>query len=189
MDTSSSPVEIAVIGSARIGPGDPRHADAVRLGSALAQAGWTVMTGGYGGLMGATASGAAASGGHTVGLPMSAWDHLAPDPHHVELRWSEDYAERMRHLLAATVVVALPGGVGTLAEASSVWAAVQTEPGSAALILVGEGWRRLRDAFGAELVIDAADLQLAHTVSTVDEVVPLVERLLADPDVTLSARG
>ena len=101
-----------------------------------------------------------------------------------------DYAERMRHLLAADGRRRAarrgrdPGRGGARSGQRS-----QTEPGSAALILVGEGWRRLRDAFGAELVIDAADLQLAHTVSTVDEVVPLVERLLADPDVTLSARG
>ena len=70
VDTSSSPVEVAVIGSARIGPDDARHDDAVRLGAALADAGWTVMTGGYGGLMGATASGAAARGGTQSGLPM-----------------------------------------------------------------------------------------------------------------------
>lgn len=182
-------IEVAVIGSARIGPDDERHADAVRLGRALAEQGWTVVTGGYGGLMGATASGAAAAGGHTVGLPMRAWEHLTPQADHAELRWSKDYAERLRHLLAATVVVALPGGVGTLAEASSVWAAIQTEPGSAALVLVGERWRRLVDAFGAELLIGAADLALAHTVASVDDVVPMVRELLAHPDASLQARG
>ena len=46
-------VEVAVLGSARIGPGDPRHHDAQRLGGLLAAQGWTVVTGGYGGLMAA----------------------------------------------------------------------------------------------------------------------------------------
>jgi uncharacterized protein (TIGR00730 family) len=187
--TSSSPVEIAVIGSARIGAGDPRHDDAVRLGGALAAEGWTVMTGGYGGLMGAVASGAAAQGGHTVGLPMRAWEHLQPDTNHVELRWSEDYAERMRHLLSARVVVALPGGVGTLAEASAVWAAAQTEPGSAGLVVVGAGWARLLEAFARELVVDPADLGLAHVARQVDDVVPVVRHLVDNPAPTLSARG
>jgi hypothetical protein len=182
-------VEVAVIGSARIGPEDPRYADAQRLGAALAGQGWVVMTGGYGGLMGAAASGAAAAGGQTVGLPMRAWSHLTPHQDHTELRWSEDYAERMRHLLAATAVVALPGGVGTLAEASSVWAAVQTEPGAASLVLVGDPWRRLVDAFGTELVVGPADLALAHTVATVDDVVPAVRALLSRPDAQLQARG
>ncbi len=199
MATSSSPadrtgtapvaVEVAVIGSARIGPEDGRYADAVRLGAALAGAGWTVVTGGYGGLMGAAASGAAGAGGHTVGLPMRAWDHLTPHADHAELRWSADYAERMRHLLGATAVVALPGGVGTLAEASAVWAAVQTEPGAASLVLVGDGWRRLVDAFGAELVVGPADLALAHTVATIDDVVPAVRGLLDRPDAQLRAHG
>jgi predicted Rossmann-fold nucleotide-binding protein len=147
------------------------------------------MTGGYGGLMGATAAGAASRGGHTVGLPMRAWTHLEPDAHHAELRWSDDYAERMRHLLQADVVVALPGGVGTLAEASAVWAAVQTEPGSANLVLVGAGWGRLVQAFTEDLVIDAADVALAHHVPSVDDVVTMVAGLLERPDESLSARG
>jgi predicted Rossmann-fold nucleotide-binding protein len=86
-------------------------------------------------------------------------------------------------------VVALPGGVGTLAEATAVWAAAQTEPGSAALIVVGTGWRRLLDAFTAELVIDSADIGLAHSVSGVDDVAAQVRRLLEHPDAQLSARG
>jgi predicted Rossmann-fold nucleotide-binding protein len=64
--TSSSPVdpapgtvEVGVLGSARIDPGDPRHDDARQLGRLLAEQGWTVVTGGYGGLMAATATGPA----------------------------------------------------------------------------------------------------------------------------------
>ena len=75
-------VEVAVIGSARLGPDDQAYRDAGRLGRALAGEGWTVVTGGYGGLMGATAQGAADAGGHTVGLPMSAWTHLTPHASH-----------------------------------------------------------------------------------------------------------
>jgi uncharacterized protein (TIGR00730 family) len=199
VDTSSSPadtpqagsatVEVAVIGSARIDPGDPRHEAAIRLGAALASEGWTVMTGGYGGLMGAAAEGAASRDGHTVGLPMRAWEHLTPHPSHAELRWSDDYSERMSHLLRADVVVALPGGVGTLAEASAVWAAVQTEPGSASLVVVGPGWGRLLEAFVADLVIDPADVALAHQVPAVEDVVAMVRSLLERPDQPLSARG
>jgi uncharacterized protein (TIGR00730 family) len=203
VDTSSSPaevpaaavaaapaaVEVAVIGSARIDPGDPRHDAAIRLGAALAAEGWTVMTGGYGGLMGATAEGAVSNGGHTVGLPMRAWEHLTPHPGNTELRWSDDYSERMRHLLQADVVVALPGGVGTLAEASAVWAAVQTEPGSAALVVVGAGWGRLLEAFAADLVIDPDDVALAHQVPAVEDVAAMVRILLERPDQALSARG
>ena len=39
---------VGVLGSARIPPGDARYERAVRLGGALASAGYTVVTGGYG---------------------------------------------------------------------------------------------------------------------------------------------
>jgi uncharacterized protein (TIGR00730 family) len=195
--TSSSPadatagraVEVAVIGSARIGPGDPRYADAERLGRALAAEGWTVVTGGYGGLMGATSAGAAAAGGHTVGLPMSVWKHLAPHESNAELRWAEDYAARLRYLMAADVVVALHGGIGTLSEAAMVWAAAQTEPDAAQLVLVGDAWRGVRDAIGTGLVVDSDDLALARCVATVDEVVDSVRQALRRSSTARGARG
>jgi len=194
--TSSSPAErvpaeIAVLGSARIGPDDRRHGAARRLGRLLAEQGWTVVTGGYGGLMAATSSGAAEAGGRTVGLPMSPWAHLTPHPSHAELRWSDDYAQRLAFLLATRVAIALPGGIGTLAEASAVWAAAQTEPGTARLVLVGSSWRRLTGAFARELVVDERDLGLPVLADEIDDVIPAVRRLLdaPAPKPPLGARG
>ncbi|MGN6793703.1 MAG: LOG family protein [Streptosporangiaceae bacterium] len=194
MATSSSqaepaPVEIAVLGSARIGPGDPRHDDAQRLGALLAAQGWTVVTGGYGGLMAAVARGASAAGGRTIGLPMREWRHLTPDAGCAELRWSASYAERLGHLLATRVAIALPGGVGTLAEGSAVWAAAQTEPGAAQLVLVGPAWGALMDAFARELVIGPQDLALPVVVKEMAAVIPAVQRLLETPAAALGARG
>jgi uncharacterized protein (TIGR00725 family) len=185
----ATPVEIAVLGSARIGPGDPRHADASRLGSLLANRGWTVLTGGYGGLMAAVTRGAAEAGGLAVGLPMRAWTHLTPDDSCAELRWSTSYAQRFGYLLSARVAIALAGGIGTLAEAAAVWAAAQTEPGAAQLVLAGPAWRRLVGAFASELVIGEHDLALPVLVDEIDEVIPAVQRLLDRPAAALGARG
>jgi uncharacterized protein (TIGR00730 family) len=184
-----SHIEVAVIGSARIAHDDPRYADAERLGRAIAAEGWTLVTGGYGGLMGAAAEGAVAGGGRAVGLPMSAWHHLTPHASNAELRWSRDYAERLNHLLAADVVVALPGGVGTLSEASLVWAAAQTEVDTAALVVVGDGWADLLRAFGARLLIDDRDLAIARWAATVDDVVGLSRAAIAEPKRRRAARG
>jgi uncharacterized protein (TIGR00730 family) len=183
------PVEVAVIGSARLGPGDPRFADAERLGRALAAEHWVVVTGGYGGLMGAASAGAAAAGGHTVGLPMTGWKHLAPHESNAELRWAADYAERLRLLLAADAVVALPGGIGTLSEAAIVWAAAQTEPAASHLLLVGDAWRELHAVIGTGLVVDGGDLALAQCVTGVDDVVPAVRAALSQPRPARGARG
>jgi len=184
-----TPVEVAVLGSARIGPGDARHDDAQRLGRLLAEQGWTVVTGGYGGLMAAASGGAAAAGGRTVGLPMSPWAHLTPHPSNAELRWSDDYPQRLGFLLRTRVAIGLPGGVGTLAEAAAVWAAAQTEPGTARLVLAGPSWRRLLGAFAAELVVDAQDLALPVIVDDVDAAIPAVRSLLEAPTPALGARG
>jgi uncharacterized protein (TIGR00730 family) len=183
------PAEVAVLGSARIGPGEPWHDAARRLGCLLAEQGWTVVTGGYGGLMAAASGGAAAAGGHTVGLPMSAWQHLTPDPSHAELRWSDDYAQRLAFLLATRVAIALPGGIGTLAEAAAVWAAAQTEPGTARLVLAGGPWRRLVAAFGDQLIVDENDLALPVIVEEIEAVIPAVQRLIDAPTPPLGARG
>jgi uncharacterized protein (TIGR00730 family) len=178
-----------VLGSARITSGDRRHDDARLLGGLLAGQGWTVVTGGYGGLMGAIASGAAAAGGRAVGLPMTPWAHLTPDPSNAELRWSDDYPQRLAFLLRTRVAIAMPGGMGTLAEATAVWAAAQTEPGTARLVLVGPSWRRLIGAFASELVVDGRDLAVPVLVDDVEAVIPAVRGLLAAPARPLGARG
>ena len=178
-----------MLGSARIAPGDPRHDGALRLGGLMAGQGWTVVTGGYGGLMAAVARGAAAAGGRTVGLPMRAWDHLTPDPSCAELRWSTSYAQRLGFLLSARVAVALSGGIGTLAEAAAVWAAAQTEPDAAQLVLVGPAWRRLVYVFAEELVVGEQDLSLPAVVDEIEAVIPAVRRLMDSPATAPGARG
>lgn len=193
MATSSSPAEtpptVAVLGSASIGEDDQRWQDARALGAALAGRGWIVLTGGYGGLMGAVADGARAAGAHTVGVPMTAWGHLTPHTANAELRWSASYAERIGHLLAADVAVALPGGVGTLAEAAMIWAAAQTEPDAARLVVVGDAWRELLDLLGRTFVIAADDLTIPARAGKVGDIIDAVEHALLHPRRHAGARG
>jgi uncharacterized protein (TIGR00725 family) len=180
---------VAVLGSARLGADDPRWHEARALGAALGAAGWTVMTGGYGGLMAATAQGAAESGATVIGLPMTSWVGLEPSSYVSELRWSADYAERLSHILGADVVIALPGGIGTLAEATVVWSALQTEPGAARLVLYGSAWDRLVQQFGAELVVGLDDLGLARVALDVDQAVAMTEAAYQDTTATAGPRG
>jgi predicted Rossmann-fold nucleotide-binding protein len=181
---------IAVVGSARLEAPDPRWEQARELGAALGAKGWRVATGGYGGLMAAAARGAHEAGAGVVGLPMRGWAGLDPSPWCDELRWADDYSERLRHLLDCTAVVALDGGVGTLAETAMVWAALQTEPGAARLVLLGGTWSRLLPAFGEALVADAADLALPAVATTTGHAVELLEAMLSGaPAAALGPRG
>jgi uncharacterized protein (TIGR00730 family) len=162
--------EVAVLGSARIEPPDPRWDQARVLGGLLAQAGFTVVTGGYGGLMSAVSQGVSEGGGRVVGLPMRHWDKLEPNRWNAELRWSDGYGARLDHLLRCSAVVALPGGVGTLSEVSVIWAAAQTEATPLSIVLLGHGWPPLIKAIGENLVVGAKDLELLRIATSPEEV-------------------
>jgi uncharacterized protein (TIGR00725 family) len=151
---------VAVLGSARLAPGDPAWDVAAEVGRRLAEAGATVVTGGYGGLMAAAGRAAAAAGGNVIGLPMRGWDTLTPDAHLTELRWVASYAERLSEVLACDAVIACDGGVGTLSELAVAWAAAQTEPAAPRIVTVGERWQTLLDVLAGGLVIDDRDLAL-----------------------------
>jgi predicted Rossmann-fold nucleotide-binding protein len=175
--TSSSPAErpvVAVLGSARLTEGDPRYATAAAVGTALAGEGWTVMTGGYGGLMQAAGAAAAAAGAQVIGLPMRGWTALTPGPWSTQVRWCETYAERLGHLLACDAVVALDGGIGTLSELSVVWAAAQTEDSAPAVVAVGPAWRTLLATVRDRLVVGDEDLALVTVVDGADDVAAAV---------------
>ena len=161
-----SALTVGVIGSARLEPPDPRCALAEQTGAAIAARGWTMITGGYGGLMEVASRAAAEAGGKVIGLPMRGWANLTPNKWNNELRWSTTYAERLAHLLAADAVVVLDGGIGTLSEAATVWAALQTAPDAAALVFLGTGWEPVLQAFTTHLVID--DRDLAHVTICTD---------------------
>jgi uncharacterized protein (TIGR00725 family) len=173
-DDGAEPFVVGVLGSARLGDDDPRYHRGVEVGAAIAGEGWAVMTGGYGGLMAAAASGAAREGGHVIGLPMRGWQALTPSTFVDELRWCDTYQERIGHLLSCDAVVGLDGGIGTLAELTVVWAAAQTEPDAPAVVTVGSAWRKVLDVVGERMVVGEEDLRLVTSVEEAAEVVGAV---------------
>jgi uncharacterized protein (TIGR00730 family) len=166
---------VTVIGSAQIGEDDPRWRGAFDLGRSLAEAQWTVVTGGYRGLMAAAARGAKSVGGDTIGLPISSWTDLAPDESHDELWWCENFASRVTHILSTKAVVVLDGGVGTLSELAMVWSTAQTENTAPLLFLVGEVWHVLYPILIDTLLVSGDDAQVPVVVSTNDDVLRHLE--------------
>jgi uncharacterized protein (TIGR00730 family) len=143
---------ISVFGSARPVPGDSDYNDAMRLGSLLARAGYTVLTGGYMGTMEAVSRGAAEVGGHVVGITCDELETWRP-VHHNHWVMEEKRFPRLRERLLALIdeceaALALPGGPGTLAEVSMMWNHLLTGSISARpLILIGPSWKNAFDAF------------------------------------------
>lgn len=98
-------------------PAEERLAEEV--GMALARAGFTLLHGGYNGLMEAAARGAAAHGGTVTAVTLAdkhaEWGDF--NPHVTGEVLLPDLGARLNHYLeAADLVVAMGGGVGTLHE-------------------------------------------------------------------------
>ena len=107
-----------IIGVMGGGHADPRQIEmAFRLGQLIAAEGWVLLNGGrQAGIMDASARGARAMGGITVGiLPDEDTRHLSP---HIQIPILTGMGSGRNYINALTshVMVACPGGVGTLSE-------------------------------------------------------------------------
>jgi len=111
---------VTIFGSSRPSRGDPAYVRAERLGLAIAERGWVVCNGGYGGTMAASAQGARRGGGATIGVTCALYG-TPPNPfitHHEE---AVDLFARLGRLLElGDAYVILPGGSGTLLELALV---------------------------------------------------------------------
>ena len=155
---------VAVYGSARIGSDDPRFAAARALGGALAQAGLTVATGGYQGVMAAISRGAHDAGGEVIGYTVSSWDGLPANEWVTREVDSADLFERLRLFSKADLMIALDGGIGTLTEVAVSWNLLQVGSSAQPLLMVGDEWVELVDFVARRLVVAKEDLALVRTL-------------------------
>jgi uncharacterized protein (TIGR00730 family) len=141
-------MNITVFCSSQPKPGDPNYAQAMRLGQLIAASGHTVLTGGYIGSMEAVSRGAAEAGGHVVGITcdeIECWRPVKANPWVQEERRFATIRQRLFTLIeSCDAALALPGGVGTLAEVTVMWNHMQTEALSPRpLVLIGPGWQEV----------------------------------------------
>lgn len=145
-------MRVTVFGGSQPKPGDLAYTRALYLGQLIGGAGYTVLTGGYIGTMEAISRGAAEAGGHVVGVTcdeIEAWRPVSPNPWiQEEIRYSTIRQRLFGLIEDCDAAVALPGGIGTLAEVAEMWSHLQTGAISARpLILVGNEWQITMDRF------------------------------------------
>jgi len=164
---------VAVFGGGAPQPGSPAYIEAQQLGRLLAQAGYSVLNGGYSGTMEAVSRGANEAGGHVIAVtsqvfsvPVNGWFH--------EEVSTIDLFERLRHIIEpADAYIVLRGGMGTLAELAVVWNLAKlgsTKP----IILVGDAWRSVFESIRAELYVSEGEL---HHFQFVDDPAEACEAL------------
>lgn len=173
---------VAVFGSSEPTNGDELYDLALRLGRSLAEAGYPVITGGYGGVMEAASRGAMEAGGHTLGVLCKTFSLREPNRYLAESFTAPDLYERTRALIERSgAFVVLRGKAGTLAELSFLWAlhragCLDRQP----VILLGECWQALVGHLADGGFLDRAQIELTHVARAPEEVIHLLEASAPD---------
>ncbi len=176
------PRAVTVFGSARTPSDHPEYELGRRLGTALAEAGFAVITGGGPGTMEAVNRGCSEAGGLSVGLGielpfeqgMNQWIDLG-----VNFRYF--FVRKTMFVKYAQAFVCLPGGFGTLDEMFEAMTLVQTKKVTKfPVVLLGtEYWGGLYDWLADTAhrggKINDKDLELLHLTDDVDEAVKVVQ--------------
>ena len=175
-------MKISVFGGSQPKVGDTAYEDAYMLGMLLANAGHTVMTGGYIGTMEAVSRGAFEAGGPVIGVTCNEienWRAVKPNDW-VKEEWRRDtLLERLQLLvIECQAGIALPGGPGTLTEIALMWnlMIVESVP-RRPLVLVGSGWQSVFDQFYSQqdVYIQEKQRELLQFVDDVKTAVKILE--------------
>ena len=110
----------------------------------LADAGFTICTGGYLGVMEAASRGAHERGGRVLGIVMNQFK-AEPNRYLTDKVATPHFYERLQRLITRSVgFIAIRGGMGTVTELSLVWNKMQTRViGPRPLVLLATVGRRL----------------------------------------------
>jgi len=175
---------VTVFGSARFNEGHPYYALAREAGSLLAQAGFTVMTGGGPGIMEAANRGAKEAGGRSVGCNIELPLEQKPNPYlDLMVSFHHFFVRKVMLVKYSYAFLAMPGGFGTLDEIFEAATLIQTAKiEDFPLILVGaDYWQPLLDSLRerllAEGAISATDLSILQITDSVPQAVARVREI------------
>jgi uncharacterized protein (TIGR00730 family) len=172
---------VSVFGSARTPRDHPDYDLGLRVGRALSEAGYAVITGGGPGVMEAANRGACAAGGVSVGLGielpfeqgMNSWVDLG-----VNFRYF--FARKTMFVKYARGFIVLPGGFGTFDELFEALCLVQTQKVTRfPIVLMGSSYwggllAWLRDVVAPHGAVSGPDLDLVQVTDDVDEAVGII---------------
>jgi uncharacterized protein (TIGR00730 family) len=167
---------VTIFGGSKCEESDPEYAQARRVGELLAQAGFTICTGGYLGVMEAASRGARECGGRVLGIVMNQFQH-EPNRFLTDKVATPHFYERLQRLITRSVgFIALRGGMGTVTELSLVWNKIQTRViGPRPLVLLGDCWRPVVDQWQRYLAVSDLDVAALDFAMTPEEAVEIIK--------------
>jgi uncharacterized protein (TIGR00730 family) len=169
---------VTVFGSARFKEDHPYYALARRAGAALADAGFTVMTGGGPGIMEAANRGAREAGGRSVGCNIELPHEQSANPYlDVMVDFRYFFVRKVMLVKYSYAFVVMPGGFGTYDEVFEALTLIQTgKIRNFPVVLIGSDyWRPLIDTLSGTLLregaISAADLDYITVLDSPEDAV------------------
>jgi len=174
---------VSIFGSARASADSRHYRDGQAIAAGLSREGFTVITGGGGGIMEAGNRGAAEAGGKSVGLNIELPHEQLPNEYiNMLISFHYFFVRKVMFLKYARAFVIMPGGFGTLDELFEALTLIQTQRVSPfPVVLFGSDYWGplldwLRDKTLQHGYISPEDLALAQVTDDVEEVVRIVKR-------------
>lgn len=167
---------VTIFGGAKCGESDAEYAQARRVGELLADAGYTICTGGYLGVMEAASRGAHERGGRVLGITMNQFK-AEPNRFLTDKVATAHFYERLQLLITRSVgFIAIRGGMGTVTELSLVWNKIQTRViGPRPLVLLGECWPPIVREWQKHLVVSDKDVALLDFADSPEEAIAIIK--------------
>lgn len=190
---------VTIFGSARLTAQSSAYATAHRVGMALGQNGFTVMTGGGPGLMEAASRGARESGSKCIACRIRlSFEQGRNDYIDRSVSFRYFFVRKVMLIRHSCALIVLPGGLGTLDELFEVFTLVQTQKIPAMpLVFIGRDyWQPLFDVVkwmvtAGTINVDEMD-RITSLMLVTDDVDEMIEHLrantnyLANSSVTVS---
>ncbi|HKO59627.1 MAG TPA: LOG family protein [Pyrinomonadaceae bacterium] len=166
---------VTIFGGAKCGEQDVEYMQARRVGELLADAGYTICTGGYLGVMEGASRGAHERGGRVLGITMNQFKG-EPNRYLTDKVATEHFYERLQRLITRSIgFVAIRGGMGTVTELSLVWNKIQTGViGPRPLVLLGDCWPPIVREWKKYLAVSDRDIEALDFAGTPEEAVAII---------------
>ena len=167
---------VTIFGGSKCVETDIEYAQAQRVGELLAQAGFTICTGGYLGVMEAASRGAREAGGRVLGIVMNQFKH-EPNRFLTDKVATPHFYERLQRLITRSVgFVAIRGGMGTVTELSLVWNKIQTRViDPRPLVLLGDCWPPVVEQWQRCLAVSENDISALDFAETAEQAVEIIK--------------
>lgn len=166
---------VTIFGGSKCAEGSEEYEQAHRIGAILAEAGFTICTGGYLGVMEAASRGAREKGGRVLGIVMNQFK-AEPNRFLTDKVASNHFYDRLQNLISRSVgFIALRGGMGTVTEVSLVWNKMQTgvlEPRP--LVLLGDCWKSVVKCWQEYLVVSDFDVSLVDFANDAEQACQII---------------